>query len=111
MRSGRQRRSVADDVGQTTTRRPKPRRGTARVADRETMRGERERVLAEAFHELSQPLSTLTCLLEVTLEFGRPSRRNLEIAVQQAHSIVGQFRRLRELVNRELTSNPARTGD
>ena len=55
---------------------------------------------SDIFHDLSQPLSTLVCLLEVNLLLSRPAkqlRHDLQIALQQANSIVRFERALREL--------------
>jgi signal transduction histidine kinase len=55
----------------------------------------------DIFHELSQPLSTLTCLLEVNLLVSRPAkstRHDLQIALKQTQSVMRLFRGLRELV-------------
>jgi len=64
--------------------------------------GEYQQLMSELLHDLSQPLSTLTCLLEVNLLLSRPLkqvRHDLKIALQQLHGIVRLFRRLRELVD------------
>jgi signal transduction histidine kinase len=57
-------------------------------------------LVSDTFHELSQPLSTATCLLEITLgsRFTRQSRRNLQIALLQVQAIARLFNALRELV-------------
>jgi signal transduction histidine kinase len=74
--------------------------GSKHVAREASSSGECQALISEAFHELSQPLSTLTCLLEVSLESrsSKQSRRNLQIALQQVGSIVRLFKALRELV-------------
>ncbi len=63
--------------------------------------GDREcwELFSETFHELSQPLSTITCLLEVSLaeRLPRQSRHNLQIALRQVQSTVRLFGALREL--------------
>ena len=59
-----------------------------------------KRLVSDIFHDLSQPLSTLTCLLEINLLLSRTPkqwRHDLKIALTQAHSIVRHFRALREL--------------
>ncbi len=59
-----------------------------------------KRLVGDIFHDLSQPLSTLTCLLEINLLLSRTPkqwRHDLKIALTQAHSIVRHFRALREL--------------
>jgi K+-sensing histidine kinase KdpD len=59
-----------------------------------------QQLVSELFHDLSQPLSTLVCLLEVNLLLARPAkqlRRDLQIALEQAKSIVRFDRDLREL--------------
>jgi hypothetical protein len=59
-----------------------------------------QQLMSELFHDLSQPLSTLTCLLEVNLLLSRSLkqlRHDLKVALQQAHTIVRLFRNLREL--------------
>ena len=58
--------------------------------------------MGDMFHDLSQPLSTLTCLLEVNLLLSRPAkqtRHDLQIALKQVHSIVRLVRGLRELAD------------
>jgi len=65
-----------------------------------TVNGEYQQLMTDMFHDLSQPLSTLTCLVEVNLLLSRPLkqlRRDLKIALQQVRSIVQLFRNLREL--------------
>lgn len=55
---------------------------------------------SDIFHDLSQPLSTLVCLLEVNLMVSRPVkqlRHDLQIALKQANSVVRLHRALREL--------------
>jgi C4-dicarboxylate-specific signal transduction histidine kinase len=62
--------------------------------------GEYQRVGSDIFHELSQPLSTLVCLLEVNLMLSRPAkqlRHDLQIALKQANSVVRLHCDLREL--------------
>src|SRR5579872_3381054 len=57
-------------------------------------------LISDIFHDLSQPLSTLVCLLEVNLMLSRTVkqwRRDLKIALKQARSIVTHIRALREL--------------
>ena len=57
-------------------------------------------VMSDIFHDLSQPLSTLTCLLEINLLLSRTVkqwRHDLKIALKQIHSIVSYIRALREL--------------
>jgi signal transduction histidine kinase len=64
--------------------------------------GEYQQLMSDLFHDLSQPLSTLTCLLEVNLLLSRPakrSRHDLKIALQQVHSIVRIVRDLREFAD------------
>ena len=61
---------------------------------------EYQQLMSDIFHDLSQPLSTLVCLLEVNLLLPRPAkqvRRDLQIALKQANSIVRFDRALREL--------------
>jgi signal transduction histidine kinase len=73
---------------------------------RETAEGEYQQLMHDIFHELSQPLSTLTCLIEVNLLVSRPAKRtrhDLQIALKQIHSVVRLFRSLRELLE---TSDP-----
>ncbi len=68
---------------------------------RETAEAEYQQLMHDIFHELSQPLSTLTCLLEVNLLVSRPAkstRHDLQIALKQIHWVVRLFRSLRELV-------------
>jgi signal transduction histidine kinase len=55
---------------------------------------------SDIFHDLSQPLSTLVCLLEVNLLIARSAkqmRHDLQIALKQARSIVQFDKALREL--------------
>jgi K+-sensing histidine kinase KdpD len=65
-----------------------------------TADSEDQQLMSDLLHDLSQPLSTLTCLLEVNLLLSRPLkqvRHDLKIALQQVHWIVRLFRGLREL--------------
>jgi signal transduction histidine kinase len=67
-----------------------------------TADGEYQQLMSDLFHDLSQPLSTLTCLLEVNLLLSRPAKRlrhDLKIALKQLHSIVRIVRDLRELAD------------
>ncbi len=67
----------------------------------EKVEGEYQQLMHDIFHELSQPLSTLTCLLEVNLLVSRPAKRtrhDLQIALKQTQSVMRLFRGLRELV-------------
>ncbi len=69
---------------------------------RATAGDELQQLMSDVFHDLSQPLSTLTCLLEVNLLLSRPVkqvRHDLKIALHQVHFIVRLFRDLRELVD------------
>jgi signal transduction histidine kinase len=64
--------------------------------------GDDRQLMSDLLHDLSQPLSTLTCLLEVNLLLSRPLkqvRHDLKIALQQIHWIVRLFRGLRELID------------
>src|SRR5580704_6329221 len=64
--------------------------------------GEYQQLMSDLLHDLSQPLSTLTCLLEVNLLLSRPLkqvRHDLKIALKQLHWIVRLFRGLRELID------------
>jgi signal transduction histidine kinase len=61
---------------------------------------EYQELMSEMFHDLSQPLSTVTCLVEVNLMLPRSlkqMRHDLKIALQQTRTIVRLFRNLREL--------------
>jgi len=67
----------------------------------DTLVHERERVIAELFHELTQPLTTLHCCLELSLKKvprSAKSRRDLQIALQQAENIAKLIGELRELL-------------
>jgi K+-sensing histidine kinase KdpD len=67
-----------------------------------TVDAEYQQLMSDVFHDLSQPLSTLTCLVEVNLLLSRPAkqlRHDLKIALKQVHSIVRLIRALRELVD------------
>jgi K+-sensing histidine kinase KdpD len=61
---------------------------------------EYRQLMSDLLHDLSQPLSTLTCLLEVNLLLPRSLkqvRHDLKTALHQAHSIARLFRLLRAL--------------
>jgi K+-sensing histidine kinase KdpD len=65
-------------------------------------------LLVELFHRLNQPLTTLTCCLELSLKQTRASakcRRDMRIALQQAHNITRLMASLRELVGSGHTSD------
>jgi signal transduction histidine kinase len=66
-----------------------------RVAD------EYRQLVAELFHQLNQPLTTLNCCLELSLKKTRPSaqcRQDMRIALQQVDKITRLMAYLRELV-------------
>ena len=59
-----------------------------------------QELVSDIFHELSQPLSTLTCLLEINLLLSRTVkqwRHDVKIALKQIRSVVWLVRALREL--------------
>jgi light-regulated signal transduction histidine kinase (bacteriophytochrome) len=61
---------------------------------------EYQELMSEMFHDLSQPLSTLSCLVEINLLLSRTAkqwRQDLKIALKQVHAIVWLIRALREL--------------
>ena len=79
---------------------------TPEAINRTSAAREREELITELFHELSQPLTTLTCCLEVCLQKPRGGRRrDLRIALQQAQTITRLTAQLRELVD---TGKPCR---
>ena len=60
------------------------------VPGQELPEREYQQLLHDIFHDLSQPLSTLTCLLEVNLLVSRPAKRtrhDLQIALKQIHAV------------------------
>lgn len=70
-------------------------------ATRSTADGERRELLAELFHALNQPLTTLRCALELSLQ--RPQseegyRHAIEAALQQAESITRVSGGIRDLL-------------
>jgi K+-sensing histidine kinase KdpD len=59
-----------------------------------------QQLVSDIFHDLSQPLSTLTCLLEINLLLSRTVkqwRHDVKIALKQIRSVVWLVRALREL--------------
>lgn len=63
---------------------------------------QREELIADLFHELTQPLTTLHCCLELSLRKmprSSESRRDLQIALQQAESIAELISQLREVLD------------
>ena len=62
---------------------------------------QREQLVAELFHELNQPLTTLHCALELSLKKVRSSksRRDLEMALQQAKNIAKLISQLHEVLD------------
>lgn len=70
--------------------------------DEQTLARTREQLMAETFHDLTQPLTTLHCCLELCLTKIRSSsqiRTDLQIALQQAQSIAALVAQLRELAD------------
>jgi signal transduction histidine kinase len=68
-----------------------------------------EHSAAELFHELTQPLTTLHCCLELSLKKtprSAKSRRDLQIALQQTENVVKLIAQLRALVDTENTPAP-----
>jgi signal transduction histidine kinase len=71
---------------------------------------EREQSIAELFHELTQPLTTLHCCLDLSLEKtprSSKSQRDLQIALQQVEDIEKLFAQIRALLDTENHSQPA----
>lgn len=62
--------------------------------------GEDLQLLADLFHNLSQPLTTLRCCLGLSLHKspGKQNRRDLEIAMRAAESVASLVAGIRELV-------------
>lgn len=61
----------------------------------------REQLIAEIFHELTQPLTTLHCCLELVLQKIPRSakfRTDLQVALQQADKVAKLVAQVRELV-------------
>lgn len=84
-----------------TTAAASPAIGSTVSRGQETAETEYQQLMHDIFHDLSQPLSTLTCLLEVNLLVSRPAkstRHDLQIALKQIQSVMRLFRGLRELV-------------
>jgi len=68
------------------------------------MTGDSEQLVSDLFHELSQPLTTLSCCLETLLKrigTTSPNRRDMRIALEQAGKIIKLIADLRELVEGE----------
>lgn len=66
-----------------------------------TADGEDSQVLADLFHALSQPLTTLRCYLDLSLRRSPSSKQNrqeLESALQAAESVIRLFADIRELL-------------
>jgi hypothetical protein len=70
----------------------------------------RERMLADLLHELSQPVTTLCCCLEISLQKARGvgSRHDLAIALHQAEAIAKLTHRIRALVEEGEQSREAK---
>ena len=82
-----------------------PARSTAAAAEvggcRFRRMHEHQKLMNDLLHDVSQPLSTLTCLLEVNLmsrRTAKQSRHDLEIALKQVRCVISLVRRIRELV-------------
>jgi signal transduction histidine kinase len=72
--------------------------------------GEREQSIAELFHELTQPLTTLHCCLDLALRKtsrAPKSRRDLQIALQQVVHVEKLIAQLRALADTENHTQPA----
>lgn len=70
----------------------------------------REQASAELFHELTQPLTTLHCCLELSLKKtpgSSKSRRDLQIALQQLQHVEKLFAQLRALLDSGNHNPPA----
>jgi uncharacterized membrane protein len=81
---------------------------TPEVAPQNQSTDEYRLLLAELFHRLNQPLTTLNCCLELSLKKTRASakwRRDMRIALQQADNITQLMASLRELVSSGHTSD------
>lgn len=64
------------------------------------MTGDREQLVSDLFHELSQPLTTISCCLESLKRRGAAARnrRDMRIALQQVGKVIRLISDLRELV-------------
>ena len=60
----------------------------------------KEHTLTDLFHELSQPVTTLCCSLEISLKHARGTRlrHDLGIALEQAQAVMQLTRAIRERV-------------
>jgi signal transduction histidine kinase len=82
--------------------------GTAKK-NKHTLVADNHQTVAELFHELIQPLTTLHCCLELSLKKmprSTKTRRDLRIALQQTEKIANLIAELRELVDRANTPDP-----
>ena len=78
-----------------------PAAGAALSSGQEQPEPEYQQLMHDIFHALSQPLSTLACLIEINLLVSRPAKRtrhDLQVALKQTQSVTRLFRGFRELV-------------
>jgi hypothetical protein len=63
----------------------------------------KEHTLMDLFHDLSQPITTLCCCLEISLRQARGTRlrHDLGIALEQAQSVMKLTRAIRERVEQD----------
>jgi len=72
-----------------------------------------EQLITEIFHQLTQPLTSLHCCLELCLNkmpHSSKSRADLQIALQQAEKIAELTAQLRELVGPDNTESERASG-
>jgi signal transduction histidine kinase len=82
--------------------------GTAKKNEH-TQAANNHQTVSELFHELTQPLTTLHCCLELSLKKmprSAKTRRELRIALQQTEKIANLIAELRELVDPANTRDP-----
>jgi hypothetical protein len=86
-------------------------RRKATLKSEEVVSAVRQATIDDLFHALSQPLTTLSCFLEVCLrESGwRPDRHQFSIALQQVRTIMDLTARIRDLIEREEAQKTARS--
>jgi len=68
-----------------------------------------QKILGELLHSVSQPLTTLCCSLELSIEKAAGQQQEaVAAALEQAERVIGQVRLLREYLDAELTVPAAR---
>ena len=63
-----------------------------------------QEVLGELLHSISQPLTTLRCSLELSIdEIAQPQQKSVCVALQQTEKVIAMIQLMREYLDAEMS--------